>query len=1134
MNISIPIYVEPLKPKTGSVVYQARPLFFAEPSVRGQHLDRLLARLAQDLGRTLTHLGRAARHEALAEYTFAPRLSQQRLDLTLVLRRGTLRCRFLFVIFRHFGRRLVFTPSVPDLWFDLARGEDLGERATAVFTQHFRERERAEADLTVEAAGLSGTAYVTTLAISIHPPTVPPKPKLPSFLMLSGDGEPVDGGTELRRVGCCLDWQYPDDLDRSLLRDGELSELTRWLKAPERRPVLLVGPSQVGKSALVHEYVFRQVAGRASPFRDRNNVWLLAPARLISGMSYVGQWENRLLAILKEARKREHILYFDDLIGLFHAGQSGMSSLSVAGVLKPYLERGEVRVVGEITPQALRVLRERDRGFADLFHLLPLQEPNESDTLRILIAVQRQLESQQNCRFDLATLPAVIDLQRRYQRAAAFPGKAASFLRQLAAKHRNTAKGEAAAGSFEHLFGLPKTITRQDAQQEFHARSGLAATFLDRAVKLSRAEVLQALARGVIGQEGALEAAADVIAIAKARLNDPDRPLASFLFLGPTGVGKTQTAKALAGYLFGDPERLLRFDLNGFNSPGAAARLVGTFAHPEGLLTSAVRRQPFAVILFDEIEKADPEVFDLLLQVLGEGRLTDALGRSTDFTNTLIVQTSNLGVRAAEGRLGFRQDDRELEAQFVRAAESFFRPEFFNRLDRVLPFRRLNREQVGRIAGLLLEEVFGREGLAQRRCLLRVEAAARERIVDLGYDPVFGARALKRSIERQLTQPLAAQLAAIRPGTFTVVRVYAGPGQLAVHVQPLDQVTPRRQPNVSQQRPAALLQAVRQAARRIEADLTPLQPGGPLTLGRIAPEHLRYFAVREQAQRVREIGRRLDDWLEAARLPQRYLPSYPRPDAARRPVWHKHWLRHEGTLLNELAAALDINEYLRDLAETARKADEGQQTPELLELLQQSALLQTMADGVQRQAPERALLRLTGRETSSASAGLQNLWDIYLRTFRRLQLEVTATMPPTGDLGPHEGWMVVQGVHAWPLASLETGTHLVNLPHAPLEPIQVTALPLPTGSDPAIVLRERHEHRRTWLQSLEQGQVQVADDPEPYGPVIRMYSGAVNANALTLLDFRCGFLGSQTHLADYLLAALPLPGELDMVVSETS
>ena len=198
-------------------------------------------------------------------------------------------------------------------------------------------------------------------------------------------------------------------------------------------------------------------------------------------------------------------------------------------------------------------------------------------------------------------------------------------------------------------------MTRGDVLDEFRLQSGLSLSFLDGQVRLAREKIVAALTAKIIGQQPALDAAADVIAIAKARLNDPERPLGTLLFLGPTGVGKTQCAKAIAAYLYGSADHLLRFDMNEFVEPGSAARLVGTFGQPDGLLTAAVRRRPFAVILLDEIEKADPEVFDLLLQVLGEGRLTDAHGRLADFTNTIIILTSNLGVRESQGNFDFRR-----------------------------------------------------------------------------------------------------------------------------------------------------------------------------------------------------------------------------------------------------------------------------------------------------------------------------------------------------------------------------------------------------------------------------------------------------------------------------------------------
>ena len=1110
MNLTIPIYVESSRPGSGATVYEARPLFIDHLTVTGERLERVLTRLAQDLTRRLNTLGKEKRHEALAACIFSPVLRTQRLDLTLALRRRTARCRFLFATFRAFGRRLAFTPSVPQVWFDLARNESLTDRATEMLTRHFRELERDDDDSNPEVRGAKGTAYVTPLEISVRPPAVPPKPPQTQFFM-RGDAAPVDGAEELRRVGRCLDWQYPDELDRIVLRDTELAELTRLLDSGEGRPLLLVGPRQVGKTALVHEFVFRRVLARRSAFRDRGNVWLLAPARLISGMSYVGQWENRLLAILKEARRRRHILYFDDLVGLFLAGQSAGSTLSVADVLKPYLERREVQVLGEVTPEGLRVLRERDRGFADLFHLLPLREPSDAETLRILIEVQRQLEGRHRCRFCLEVLPAVIDLQRRYARSVAFPGKAATFLRQLAVKYQ---VGSADGAGQEK----DRDVTYAHVLQEFHRRSGLAVTFLDRQARLDRKDVLDSLAREVIGQDAALEAAADAIGVAKARLNDPDRPLAVFLFLGPTGVGKTECAKALARYLFGDEERLLRFDLNEYNEPGSAARLVGTFAQPEGLLTAALRRQPFAIVLLDEVEKAHPEVFDLLLQVLGEGRLTDALGRTADFSNALIVLTSNLGVRESEGRFGLCEGEEAHDAAFVRSAERFFRPEFFNRLDRVIPFRRLTREHVRVIAGKLMGDVFAREGLTQRKCLLAVEAPALDRVIDQGYDPLLGARALKRAVERHLAQPVAEQLAELPPGAFTIVRVYPGPEGLTVRVRPLEEerrrlgrLAPRLEDT------EGLLRRIRAAVRRIEDEFAALRPEGPLTLGQVSAEHYRYFTLREQIEAVRDRVRRLSEEVDEARLGDQALPIFSRPDTPRRRK-ARRFNRPPGCLLQEMASALDINEYLRDVAVSAVSAA-GPHAEELQSLLGQVALLALIADSLRTPSVERVVLWPISLGAGGRGA-ISQLLALYQPTLATtLRLEITGPHA-TGEEEGAERFLVLHGPHALAVARLESGVHLFCPTHAAVEPVQVVALPVEPGKEPVAIVRDWLSRRREWLAALTRGEAAVEDDPLNPGPVLRIYGEQTGS-----VDLRTGLTGGVTAV-DCLLAALALPAEV--------
>ncbi|MBI1918951.1 MAG: ATP-dependent Clp protease ATP-binding subunit [Planctomycetes bacterium] len=1123
MNITIPIYVHSHRES-----YTVRPLFFSHPVAQHEKLERVLHLLARDLRKELRHLGKQLRHDELSAYTFCPDLDYHRIDLILELRKRVGRGCFFFVTFHALGRRLAFAPSLPEVWSELARGETLHDRATEVLTAHFRTREKEDEDdfIPPEQFALQGTAWVTTLDLDIHPARVLESPEDARRAAL-GDSGTVDGERELFRVGRCLDQLYPDDLDRVLLRDREVEELTRLLRAADRRPVLLMGTPLVGKTAILHEYVFRTVAQRKDPHRIKNNVWLLSPQRLISGMSYVGQWENRLLAILKEVKKRNHLLYFDDFLGLYYAGQTCQSDLSVAHVLKPYIERRDVRLVAEMTPEVFRVLRERDRGFADLFHVLPVHEPTERDNLRIQIAVMRQLEGQHRCRFALDVLPAVLDLQRRYVRHLSFPGKAAMFLRRLAVKFR---RGD---------------ISRDAVLAEFHAQSGLALSFLDTRTKLDPQEVTQALERQVIGQPAALQAAANVVSIAKARLNDPERPLASFLFLGPTGVGKTQCAKALATYLFGDTEKLVRFDMNEFIEPGAAARLVGTFYSPEGLLTAAVRRQPFAVVLLDEIEKAHPEVSDLLLQVLGEGRLTDALGRTVDFSNTIIILTSNLGVREAQSSLGYQAEDGHNREVYALAAERFFRPEFFNRLDRIVPFDRLGREDVGRIARLLIRDLFQREGLLRRKSILRIDERALDRVVDQGFDSVLGARALKRALERQLTQPISARLAEGVHETLTVVGVYPSGNGLAVDVRGLAQAerSAEAKARESLRDVPAVLERIKVAADRIDGQLAPLRPHGEITAASLAGEHLRYFTLQERLQSVRDRVRALADRLEAERRSAQGIASLNLGNLPRKSKLTMSVLLEgdcKRNILREMAAAQDIHLFVEDLVADSVACSEGEAQEILREAINELSLLHLAMECADRKEPEQAVVYLWSsnrpdhRPRRGMEAGTEARFENLFRTEDEIDRLAAALQPMLEGHGGLEAKgvivspdqageaLVVRGLTAVSLARVEEGTHLFSPLHGGLVLIQVHVWPVPDGVSPEEVLREKLDARQRWQQELAEGHVSVDDDPFRLLPVLRIY----NEDGTTV-DLCTGLLAkTMPPLGPFVVGTLPLPPEL--------
>ncbi|MBM3979303.1 MAG: ATP-dependent Clp protease ATP-binding subunit [Planctomycetes bacterium] len=1074
MNFRIPLFV--YQHKAG---YTARPLFFSAPERAHGSLNRLLARLTRDLIEVLEALAKRDRHDELGAWAFGPAVTTHRVALDIELRRRVARTKYLVVAFEHMGRRLAFTPSLPDLWFEIPRGELLEDRAHAVYSEHWRAVERdAEPDEEIkpEATSLAGKAWVQTLDLSANVPALVAKKPAANFLALLGT-ETTDGAGELRRVGRCLDWQYPDELDRGVLREREVGELARLLELPDRRPVLLCGPRLAGKTAVVHECVFRRVAARKAVHRQWYNTWLVSPQRLISGMSYVGQWEGRLLAILKHAKKRDHVLYFDDLVGLFLAGTTSQSTLSAATVLKPYLERRDVRVLGEITPEALRVLQERDRGFADLFHVIPVREPTDADTLRVLIDQQRRLEARHVVAFALDALPAAIDLPRRYDRTAAFPGKAAAVLARLAVR------ATAAAST---------PVTRDDVLADFAARSGLSLAFLDPRQRLDRDDVRDRLREQVIGQPDAVEALADVVSVAKARLNDPDRPLAAFLFLGPTGVGKTECAKAIARTLFGDAERLLRFDLNEFNQPGAAARLVGTFAQPEGQLTSAIRRQPFAVVLLDEIEKADPEVFDLLLQLLGEGRLTDALGRTADFSSALVIMTSNLGVREAEANLGFVPEGDRGHA-YVRAAEKFFRPEFYNRLDRVIPFRKLTRDEMGTIARRLVNEVLAREGFGQRKCVLNVAPDALERVITAGYDPALGARAMKRAVERELTQPAAARLAALDANELTVVTVRGAGGALAVHVQAPEWAAKLPLESRAAVPLRARLDAAWAVLDRADEVIDALRPARPVAAGAITPEHERYFALKELAD---AIGATLNDYEN--RLEDRkaaYAEGSQTTSSARRAryryVTAPKNLDLDGTsALRLLASAESMEQAVRELFERSEPLPDDQ---ELFDLENRLALLNLMARAPADPRP--TFLQVRGFPAGAASS-LAGVLAYYYALAWQSGLGLDVIEAPILRDRPDVRGVELKGVHARALAAVEVGTHLFLPKHGGPVPVRVDVVDAWPGA--------------------------VAD-PFAFGPIVRVY-----AEGQPVADVRTGLvspLPTRTEFADtfrtFALAALP-------------
>ena len=539
-------------------------------------------------------------------------------------------------------------------------------------------------------------------------------------------------------------------------RSELLGELTRLLDGRSRRSVLLVGDEAAGKSALVTAW---------SVAHPQRMIWATSASELVAGASGLGEWQARVAAVLAAAETLDAILYFDDFGALF-ADRPSEGGIELGAAMRRHIVDGRVRVIGELTAVALDRAERRDVSLIGSMLRVAVTPTDPPTTVEACQAWARQWAKTQPQRPQISaeTVPLAVELARRYLPYRAFPGKAVRLLEELRVAHD---PGRDATGA-------GPVLGPAELYAAFSWSTGIPVALLSDAKALAQAEVIAELRRRMIGQDAAVRRVADAIAVAKARLQPADKPLASLLFVGPTGTGKTELARSVAAYLFNAPDKMVRLDMSEYTDPWAAERLFGGDGG-EGRLTAAVRSQPFGVVLLDEIEKAHPSVFDLLLQVLGEARLTDARGRTTYFHNSIIVLTSNLGTRSARGKLGLgpSQDEEAREERRYRdAVLAAFRPELINRLDQIVVFHPLTPSEIAKVADIAITRLAERRGFTQAGVLLDISSRALEVIAERGFSAELGARALRRYIDAALLAPAARMLAKAgvegHGGTLTV------------------------------------------------------------------------------------------------------------------------------------------------------------------------------------------------------------------------------------------------------------------------------------------------------------------------------------------------------------------------------
>ncbi|MCI7331284.1 MAG: ATP-dependent Clp protease ATP-binding subunit [Selenomonadaceae bacterium] len=605
-------------------------------------------------------------------------------------------------------------------------------------------------------------------------------------------------------------------LDPVIGRTKEIQRVIQILSRRTKNNPILIGEPGVGKTAIAEGLAQRIDEGAVPYMLQGKKVYSLSMASLVAGAKYRGEFEERLKGIIEEIRQAGNIILFiDEMHTLVGAGASE-GALDAANILKPALSRGEIQIIGATTLDEYKKRFEKDAALSRRFQTIMVEEPTQEDAIRILRGLRPRYEEFHRAKITDEAVEAAVKLSKRYITDRFLPDKAIDLMDEAASKVRMQQVEEP-----QDMRGLQEKLQKLDADKEAAITAQdfeRAAAFRDQEKKLREAlaaekkrwekkesshitvtaediadvvgqwtgipvrklaakeserllHMEKLLAHRVVGQDEAVQAVSKAVRRARAGLKNPKRPIGSFLFLGPTGVGKTELARALAEALFGSEEAIIRFDMSEYMEKYSVSRLVGAppgyVGYQEGgQLTDAVRRKPYSIVLFDEIEKANSDVFNILLQVLDDGRLTDGQGRTVDFHNTVIIMTSNAGaehLRDSAPTMGFatRKETQEekhdaAQKQVLAEVKRMFKPEFLNRIDELIVFHALGRAELAKIVDILLRDVRAR--LAEKDLQLEISPSAKNKLVEAGTDFQYGARPLRRAIQKLIEDPIAEKL----------------------------------------------------------------------------------------------------------------------------------------------------------------------------------------------------------------------------------------------------------------------------------------------------------------------------------------------------------------------------------------
>lgn len=618
-------------------------------------------------------------------------------------------------------------------------------------------------------------------------------------------------------------------LDPVIGRNREIQRVMQILSRRTKNNPVLIGDPGVGKTAIVEGLAQNIAAGKVPENLKGRQIYTLDLGALVAGSKYRGEFEERLKRVLKEIRERGDIILFIDEVHTLVGAGAAEGAIDAASILKPALARGEVQTIGATTLDEYRKYIEKDAALERRFQPIFVQEPSVEETIEILKGLRKKYEEHHRVVITDEAIVAAARLSERYINDRYLPDKAIDLIDEAASRERiNLLKTPPEVEAIEEQIAKLKAkkeeaIARQDFETAAKIRDRERSYLLKKRQmeqkwakeresiipKIGEEEIAEIVSmwtgipvfrltqeeteklknmeenlhKRIVGQKEAVSAVSRAIRRARSGIKDPKRPIGSFIFMGPSGVGKTELAKALAEYLFDSEDALIQLDMSEYMEKHTVSRLIGSppgyVGYEEGgQLTEAVRRRPFSVVLFDEIEKAHPDVFNVLLQILEEGRLTDAQGRSVDFRNTIIIMTSNIGVKELKksGKIGFAAGGKEdtigyelIKEKCLSELKKTFRPEFLNRVDEVIVFHELSKEELYQIIDIMIGRV--NKELRSHDIQLVLSERAKDRIIKDGYDSALGARPMRRAIQRLIEDPLAEAILEgnVKPGQTVVV-----------------------------------------------------------------------------------------------------------------------------------------------------------------------------------------------------------------------------------------------------------------------------------------------------------------------------------------------------------------------------